>query len=99
MPKKTKKQKIASERRKLHFSGKNQAQPISVSQPINEKIDGPVSKPVIISQPKETNTVTTTIFKKDLMKSLAISGGILALVFGIYLQQTFGILPINSLIK
>ncbi len=99
MPKKTKKQKIASERRKIHFFQKTQAQPISISSPTIEKKEEIISTPVIREPQKETGTISSKLFKKDLTKSLFISGAILFIVFGIYLQQQFGILQINSLIK
>ncbi len=97
MPKKTKKQKLASERRKLQFSQKIQAQPISISQPTIKKMETITSTQTIRPIQTQTDTITTKMFKKDLTKSLVISGAILCIVFGIYLQQQFGILPINSL--
>lgn len=81
------------------FSQKIQAQPVSVSQPSFEKKEEIISTPLIREPKIETDTITSKLFKKDLTKSLFISGAILFIVFGIYLQQQFGILPINSLIK
>lgn len=99
MPKKTKKQKIASQKRKLQVLEKPQAQPISVSSPLNEKTEEKISTPRVREPQMEMNTLTSRIFKKDLTKSLFISGAILFIVFGIYLQQQFGILPVSNLIK
>lgn len=99
MPKKTKKQKLASERRKLQFFQKPQAQIISSFQPeLTQKNEEP--KVEVISVKNAVAYSTSTLFiKNDLTKSLLICGLVLFIMIGIYIQQHFGILPVNNFIK
>ncbi len=81
MPQKTKKQKLAAEKRKNHLSQHN---PHIVIE--HEKSHTNDTQSQHISSTLLTNTSTST-FKRELYKSLIISAAIIVVEIAIYLAQ------------
>lgn len=85
MPKKTKRQKIAAETRK-HRIVEHQVEVEKTSSSAPSPAQTPKSiKKALFS------TETTVFFKKDLMKSLLITGFLLLVELGIYVAQSNGL--------
>lgn len=90
MPKKTKRQKMAAEKRKIYHPHHEVEKIVEVEEPKIPKI---TKNPSLIM----SNT-STEIFKKDLSRSLLISAIIILVEIGIYLAQN-KVIPVTNLIQ
>lgn len=93
MPKKTKKQKMAAEKRKSEHSYEPQVTVFNSTQIEKKEIKEDVKMHQKVSS--SVPSASTEIFKKELTKSLAISALIILVEIGIYLAQN-NVIPVTN---